>query len=184
MVDVELEKLVRYLTPTKVKITSKGIDSVKGRVVNLKECNNSLTIESLKKQLMLTFEKNYQSKSRVTLLTPQDYHLIGIYKDKYDSNEWNINESPKCDISHERKFSWGLIEISMSIKNGIIVNCAINTDSIIVDNFQHLQTHLMGSKLVDLQLNSIIDKVIKNKTIRNDLKLLVKDFNLSNTDTE
>jgi lipoate-protein ligase A len=180
MVDVELEKLVRYLTPTKIKITSKGIDSVKSRVVNLINCNSAISIESLKKTLITSFDKNYESKSSVTLLTQQDHHLISLYKDKYYSPEWNINESPKCDISHERKFNWGVIELSMSIKNGAIENCSINTDSIIVDNFQCLQTNFIGSQLINIQLNSIIENSIKNQTIRNDLKLLINDFNLSN----
>ena len=36
MVDVDREKMGRYLNPSKAKLSSKGVDSVRSRVVNLK----------------------------------------------------------------------------------------------------------------------------------------------------
>ena len=47
MVDVDLEMVQRYLSPSKAKVAAKGVDSVRSRVVNLKELVPSLTVEQL-----------------------------------------------------------------------------------------------------------------------------------------
>ena len=49
MVDVNKEILSRYLTVSKDKLKSKGVDSVKSRVTNLREYLPELTLEELKK---------------------------------------------------------------------------------------------------------------------------------------
>lgn len=53
MVDVDLEALTQALTPDKIKIASKGIDSVRSRVINLKEkLGAQMDIETLKSHLI------------------------------------------------------------------------------------------------------------------------------------
>ena len=44
LVDVDMDKLGRYLNPSKAKLQAKGVDSVRSRVVNLKELNSQITI--------------------------------------------------------------------------------------------------------------------------------------------
>ena len=43
LVNADMEKLNRYLSPSKAKLQRKGVDSVRSRVVNLKELNPELT---------------------------------------------------------------------------------------------------------------------------------------------
>ena len=63
MVDVNMETLSRYLTVSKDKLKSKGVDSVKSRVTNLKEYLPELTLEELKKALRESFEEVYGLKA-------------------------------------------------------------------------------------------------------------------------
>lgn len=44
MIDVDSTALSRYLTPSKKKLQSKGVDSVTARVINLINVNPYLTI--------------------------------------------------------------------------------------------------------------------------------------------
>ena len=59
MVDVDREKMGRYLNPSKAKLSSKGVDSVRSRVVNLKELASDTTIELLSEKLAEAFEEVY-----------------------------------------------------------------------------------------------------------------------------
>ena len=59
MVDVDREKMSRYLNPSKAKLSSKGVDSVRSRVVNLKELASDTTIELLSEKLAEAFEEVY-----------------------------------------------------------------------------------------------------------------------------
>ena len=59
MVDVDREKMGRYLNPSKAKLSSKGVDSVRSRVVNLKELAPDTTIEMLSQELAEAFGQVY-----------------------------------------------------------------------------------------------------------------------------
>lgn len=59
MVDVDREKMGRYLNPSKAKLSSKGVDSVRSRVVNLKELAPDTTIELLSQKLAEAFGQVY-----------------------------------------------------------------------------------------------------------------------------
>ena len=56
LVDADMLKLTEYLNPSKQKIVSNGVDSVKSRVVNLKSIKDSITIEDLKSSLVKSFQ--------------------------------------------------------------------------------------------------------------------------------
>ena len=47
MLDVDMERVSRYLSPSKAKLAAKGVDSVRSRVVNLREFVPELTIDRL-----------------------------------------------------------------------------------------------------------------------------------------
>ena len=55
MVNVNMEDLSKYLTVSKEKLESKGVDSVRLRVVNLSEYVPELSIDLLKEKLREAF---------------------------------------------------------------------------------------------------------------------------------
>ena len=59
MLDVDLEMVQRYLSPTKAKLAAKGVDSVRSRVVNLREFVPELTIDRLADALIAALAEVY-----------------------------------------------------------------------------------------------------------------------------
>ena len=59
MVDVDLEMVQRYLSPSKAKLAAKGVDSVRSRVVNLREFVPTLTIPQLADALIAALAEVY-----------------------------------------------------------------------------------------------------------------------------
>lgn len=57
LVDVKFENLDKILTPSKAKLKSKGIDSVKSRVTNLSTLNPSITTLSFVNSLEQQYTK-------------------------------------------------------------------------------------------------------------------------------
>ncbi|MCD7749357.1 MAG: lipoate--protein ligase, partial [Oscillospiraceae bacterium] len=55
LVQVDMEKLGRYLNPSSAKLEAKGVDSVRARVVNLADIQPDITIPALKEALTLAF---------------------------------------------------------------------------------------------------------------------------------
>ena len=48
LIDVDADAMGRYLSPSKAKLEAKGVESVRSRVVNLRELNPALTVDMLK----------------------------------------------------------------------------------------------------------------------------------------
>ena len=71
MVDVDKEKLGRYLSPPKAKLQAKGVASVRSRVVNLKELAPDLTIDAMKQYMIHAFSDVYGMTPTTLLLQKQ-----------------------------------------------------------------------------------------------------------------
>ena len=170
LVDVNVDKLYDYLTASDLKIKSKSVDSVKSRVVNLKNLNPDIDINGLKQAIIKSFDMVHGVESDIIYI---DQKLVeecmGEIIKKYRSEKWNYSKSPAFEIKIEEKFSWGIFDVRLNVINGLVGECKINTDAIIMDSFQLLQEQLIGSPLDANVFKEKIDKSIKNTQIREDV---------------
>jgi len=162
LVDVNLEKLSKYLTVSPLKLKSKGIDSVKSRVINLKELSVGISVSGLKQSLMDSFKDFYKAEAEIVKIEANAIDLTA-YHTKYKSFEWNYWESPDFSVVIEEKFQWGLVEVSLEISDGMIENCRICTDAILAEGFREIERRLIGEqfdrdsilKKIDFQYNGL-----------------------------
>ena len=129
MVDVDKEKLGRYLSPPKAKLQAKGVASVRSRVVNLKELSPALTIDTMRFYMAQAFQDVYG-------LTASDFQLDGDMvseirqlKEVYGSWEYLYGAPLAFTFSCEEKFDWGYIQLQLDAKGGVITDVGINTDA-------------------------------------------------------
>ena len=174
LVDVDLEKLSRYLTVSPLKLQSKGIESVLSRVVNLKEINPQMTIESLKTALITSFNEFYKTEAKIIILNENGID-VAKYVEKYNSWEWNYSESPDFSIVLENKFDWGIFEINLELSDGKIKDCKIFTDAIEPEDFKILEKSLINIQLKNIDILGIIEKHIKNGKIKQELYNFISD---------
>ena len=169
LIDANINKISDYLSVSHQKLDNKGFDSVKSRVVNLKEINRTITIDdvinysvdSLKEFSQQTIETEYIYKDTLPL---------NRYMDKYMSHEWNFGDGPAFDFHYEQKFSWGMFSIHMSIKDGLIEDLAMYTDALESEKFYDLITVLKDQKLSRESLNLLIEDSILESDVKSDLK--------------
>jgi lipoate-protein ligase A len=120
--DCDLETMVRAITPSDEKLVSKGIDSVRSRVTNLKPYLKGLSQEELIKH----FENKLTSKTYV--LTDQDISIILEMAKKYESKEWIYKKQPQYTKILKKRIPGGLFEIKLDLAEGIIKNLKIQGD--------------------------------------------------------
>lgn len=174
LVDVDLDKLSRYLTVSPLKLKSKGIDSVLSRVVNLKEIAPQMTIENLKTALITSFNEFYKTEAK-TIILNEDEVDITKYIEKYNSWEWNYSESPDFSIVLENKFDWGIFEINLELSDGKVKDCKIFTDTIETEEFTILEKSFVNRKLESNVILGSIEKHIKNEKIKQELCNFISD---------
>jgi lipoate-protein ligase A len=174
LVDVDLDKLSRYLTVSPLKLKSKGIDSVTSRVVNLREISTEINIENLKGALIASFNEFYKTKAEIITLNEKAIDVTA-YLEKYNSWEWNYSESPDFTIAIEDKFSWGIIEIYIEFSDGKIKKCKFYTDAILLEDFQRLERTLQDKQFKTKNIQEAIEKCINNNQIKLDLCNLINN---------
>ena len=129
MVDVDKEKLGRYLSPPKAKLEAKGVASVRSRVVNLKELCPSLTIEGMRKNMVLAFQDVYGLTATEFVLDDAMKTQIHQLKNLYSSWDYLYGAPLSFTFSCEEKFDWGYVGLQLDAKGGIVQEVGINTDA-------------------------------------------------------
>ena len=129
MVDVDKEKLGRYLSPPQAKLQAKGVASVRSRVVNLKELAPSLTIATMGEYMEQAFQEVYGLQAEVFCLTDAIAHQIDVLKETYSSWDYLYGAPLSFTFSCEEKFEWGYVGLQLDAKGGIINDVGINTDA-------------------------------------------------------
>ena len=132
MVDVDMEKVQRYLSPSKAKLAAKGVDSVRSRVVNLKEFVPELTIERLSDALIAalaeTYFENAVGAHSVRPLDAEELDLRDLTA-KYASDAWLYGPKLPFTASVEERFPWGGMEIQLDVNEGVIRAVKVYTDA-------------------------------------------------------
>ena len=79
LIDADMEKLSRYLTPSKAKLEAKGVASVRSRVTNLKLLSPCITCEMMARQMEKAFEKVYGHDAEKIVLSEKNIEKIKKY---------------------------------------------------------------------------------------------------------
>jgi len=111
--DTDVEVMVRAITPDNEKLVSKGIDSVRKRVTNLKD-HLGLSIEEFK-----TFVRKEMCDGELTL-TGADLHAIADIEKTYLSDEFIYGKNPNYSIVRKGYVAAGTVEARIELKNGIV----------------------------------------------------------------
>ena len=156
LVDVDMDKLSRYLNPSKAKLQAKGVDSVRSRVVNLKEINPQITISSMKAAMATAFEKIYALPC--SLLDDQmlDMAAIEALRVRNASWDWNFGQKLPFTAEFEERFPWGGLQIGLLVENGAIKAAKVYSDAMDWSVAPKLEMALIGCRF---ECSSLVSRV-------------------------
>lgn len=129
MVNVDKEKLGRYLSPPKAKLEAKGVTSVRSRVVNLSELSPGLTIEAMKGYMAEAFSQVYGLEVAPIILNDQDVEIIDKLRQEYGSWEYLFGTPLPFVFQCEARFPWGHVQLQLNAKEGIITGAKLYSDA-------------------------------------------------------
>ncbi|MBQ9782619.1 MAG: lipoate--protein ligase [Clostridia bacterium] len=123
--NTNLDALQSVLIQNDVKVKSKGVKSIRARVVNVKDYLKNTSCDDFLNGLA-----NYLKKDLTTYtFTNQDVTKINELVDKkYSTYEWNIGKSPKGEYRIDLRLSFGTMTFTFNLVNGIIENFEIFGD--------------------------------------------------------
>ena len=129
MVDVDKDKLGRYLSPPKAKLESKGVASVRSRVVNLRELCPSLTCDNMRKLMVEAFQKVYGLPASSMALGANALAQIEQTEALYRSWEYLYGNALAFTFQCEEKFDWGHITVQLEANNGTVTAAKVYSDA-------------------------------------------------------
>ncbi len=142
LIDVDAEAMGRYLSPSKAKLEAKGVESVRSRVVNLKELNPAITVDMLKAAMKQAFREVYD----LPLCSPPvlDEARIEELAAHYASDAWLFGQKLPFTLRCEQRFPWGGIELQLFVDRGVIQSAAVYTDDMDPETAPTLREALIG----------------------------------------
>lgn len=152
--DTDFTVLEKALNPNKLKMESKGIKSVRARVINVKEKTDKVkNVEQFKDGLEKVFLRSCEKYE----FTEKD--LIEIKKlvdEKYSRYEWNIGRSPKGKNEFSAKFSFGVLTLNFDTENGVIKNAELFGDFFTLKDLTPLIARLEGVRLNKIEMEKAL----------------------------
>jgi len=152
LVNVDLESMKRCLNPNKLKLISKGVDSVQSRVMNLTEkfpnLNKDILFEVIEKEFLKYhgIDQTESKKEFVDDINENKIEKINELYNHYNSWKWKFGECPEFTNSLVHKFDFGLIDLSLKVNRGVIEESVIYSDSLLTELIDVINSNLKELK--------------------------------------
>jgi lipoate-protein ligase A len=160
LVDVDLDKLTSVLNPSQLKLKSKGIESVRNRVINLASVDSTLTQQAIKDAFVDVFQKEYMLNTNILYSKKEDVDPLLI--EKLENPEWIYGAAPKYEIQLERKFSFGNATLDVHVERGKIKDIKIYSDSLSIIDFVPIQEKLLEVLFEENSVMALIESLTTN----------------------
>ena len=148
----DIEQLVRTITPDNEKLISKGIESVRQRVINVGDY-----MDLGRDQLMRHLE-NSIAPARVALPTDEFTEVCRI-EPEYLSDEWMWGNNPPYTFKNKQRFAWGVCEVRIDVKGDIIKSIEFNGDFFTHQDLTPLYKALIGTKFESDALHEVLSQI-------------------------
>lgn len=162
MVDVDTAVLEAVLDVDREKLRSKGVASVRSRVVNLAALCPGLTVSALKSALKAAFCAEYAISGELpTLLAAADGTIaadaawqrdtqalsrdLAAARAEFADERWIFGKN--ADFTHviSRRFDWGGLTVNLRVEHAVITHARLDSDALEADFLSALEQLLPGT---------------------------------------
>ncbi len=185
MLNVDKTVLSDYLNVSKLKLSSKGVKSVKSRVVNLNEIVPELSVEEMKKRLVEAFSEVYALPVSCIDEKDIDKNILSKLEKRYASSEWKYAGEEVLPFSAEERFNWGQARLDYNKENGVFSKVRFYSDGLDADYLSEISQRLTGCRI---EKSAVINSLSENTEAYSDIALteIINDISMMifNNETE
>lgn len=154
LIDADMGALAKYLRPSRAKLEAKGVESVRARVVNLRELVPSLTAEQMRQAMASAFETVYGMNAVTLDAASLDQARISELTARNGGWPWLLGQRLPFTCSCEGRFPWGELQIDLQVEHGVIADLKVWSDALDHGFAQPLEAALRGARLDHRELNA------------------------------
>ncbi len=146
LLNVDMASLGKYLNPSQVKLESKGVASVRSRVINLCDLKPALTTELMCQAKTEAFAKVYGLSPAPHSAEHYSRPALEPGYARFRSKEWNYGRSVPITFQCAARFDWGEITLQLDVSDGLCAAAAVYTDALDESFAQPLAQRLQGCR--------------------------------------
>lgn len=173
LISADTGRLERFLSVSKEKLESKGVKSVRSRVVNLESISEGLTAESFAESLAAAFREKMGGRTELYGLTGDALDEIKKEAGHLASDEWIFGRKLDFTDSFGARFSWGEIGFHFKVSAGVVTECRVFSDSMDPALPSILESAFTGHAFSAKELANAL--MIEDITVKNDIIGLLYD---------
>ncbi|MHC1771848.1 MAG: lipoate--protein ligase [Flexilinea sp.] len=179
--DSDLSILSQALQVNPEKINSKGIKSVRSRVVNLKSSLPEISDVRALRQALIHEIPGTQGLIQIREFSRADLEAIEqIANARYRTWDWNYGKSPAYNIRCQKRFDFGNLDAQLQVEEGIIRAIHLFGDFFTVEDPEIIEHSLNGIKYQSDTLSealnlSEIEKIFPGINTGEFIKFLLKE---------
>ena len=181
LLDADMSNLSRYLNVSHTKLQSKGVDSVRSRVVNLKDLAPGIAVGSLQPALIEAFGEVYGGIPQVLPVERLNQEEIRKYEVKFASWEWRLGRKLSFTTEYRSRFAWGDLTLQFCVEGGVVKDAVAYSDGMDTNFIQAIGDTLVGvvfsSSEIKTRLLHLAQCVPVDQTMLNDITGLVEKHN-------
>ncbi len=147
--DSSLEDMSCALLVDREKVLSKGISSVRSRVVNLKASLPNLSIDALKSAIEAHIIKSFDAK---LCLAPENEIIESLYK-RNSSSEWILSDKSfliNYNVKKEKRYPFGRVCVFLELERENIKRAKISGDFFELADSSELEDILCSKRISEL----------------------------------
>lgn len=144
LIDVDAQKLQRYLSPPKAKLEAKGVRSVRSRVINLKQLQPELTCDMMKVHMAAAFGEVYGLTPERLCLCAEDLQTVEGMRHEMADPRFLFGSSLPFSFACEGHFPWGHVRLELEASSGRIDHAAAYSDAMDWTLSDQIQQALIG----------------------------------------
>lgn len=175
LISADMEKMQRYLSPSKAKLAAKGVSSVRSRVVNLQELSPSLTCEVMKEYMIRAFGEVYGAKCEEISLSQADLSAVSALAKEYGSWDYLYGAPLPFSYECEGRFPWGGVQIQLEAKSGVILGAKVYSDAMDWALPGLIEKSLVGCRFRKEDIAQALQAAVSDMEIAKDLYSLLED---------
>lgn len=129
MLNVDKDRLSKYLNVPKEKLSTKGVASVRSRVANIVDYCPHLTVDALRQALFSAFEDIYETKATNLDEAAFDKEQLNVLYHQYASDAFIFGTSPTENLRFKKRFPWGEADLRLHVEDNKIRSAVLYSDA-------------------------------------------------------
>ena len=159
--DSDLGVLTRALQPRPEKMSLKGIQSVRSRVLNLRDrwLQEIPDVKALRQKIVDYMAETQPSFTEMQVTTNDLNRIEALADARYRRDSWNYGESPKYNRRVQQRFPFGTVDARLWIDQGSIVEMRLFGDFFSAADPVKIERALAGVKFESTALAATLQAV-------------------------